>query len=509
MKENNHIQQISKFYSTRTTLYSLKPEGLGTPYIESLTSYLSRLASIHCLSVASLLRGVIEPVLEIQHIKEELKIGNSKSSALYIGQNNAVTLDYIKALEQLTGRDDIQFLSMINWRGIFQREVLSNYRKWCPACLEEMRVSSKIIYEPLLWYISSVKNCDIHGAVLQKKCPYCESKLSLIHSKISMGYCSICNEWLGKRMMSEGLEKYEQFVISNFKELLVKGQKVNFFPSEQFLYLFLNQKFNESGFKSKKIFADFLKIKPMTFYNWIANRSKPKPDFLLNLSCNFKYTIYQMIYEDNIKIEVDVKKFNENPKKPCSKEEMEKVLKEALNSNKGKSLSEISKASNFTYGRAISNFPELCFEIREKYLEKKDKDREFYKESLRIELVNTLLEEVPISMTEFSRIRGYPLKTVRRYEPDLARAISRRYNDFIKKRKQILIEKTINEVEIIANRLHEEGLYPSTARIVKELENGGVFMYKEVSSKWYEIITELGYKNVDKAFNFQEKNNKS
>lgn len=38
----------------RSRLYSLKPEGLGTPYTESLTSYLTRLAKAHSVFTGTL-----------------------------------------------------------------------------------------------------------------------------------------------------------------------------------------------------------------------------------------------------------------------------------------------------------------------------------------------------------------------------------------------------------------------------------------------------------------------
>jgi len=38
----------------RSRLYSLKPMGIGTPFVESLTGYVSRLADAHAVSVGNL-----------------------------------------------------------------------------------------------------------------------------------------------------------------------------------------------------------------------------------------------------------------------------------------------------------------------------------------------------------------------------------------------------------------------------------------------------------------------
>ncbi|BAY87739.1 hypothetical protein NIES267_72630 (plasmid) [Calothrix parasitica NIES-267] len=49
----------------RSFLFSLKPIGLGTPAVESFTSYLNRLADIHGLSVTSLIRYQITSLFKI------------------------------------------------------------------------------------------------------------------------------------------------------------------------------------------------------------------------------------------------------------------------------------------------------------------------------------------------------------------------------------------------------------------------------------------------------------
>lgn len=38
----------------RSRLYSLEPLGIGTPYVESLTGYVSRLADAHAVSIGNL-----------------------------------------------------------------------------------------------------------------------------------------------------------------------------------------------------------------------------------------------------------------------------------------------------------------------------------------------------------------------------------------------------------------------------------------------------------------------
>lgn len=46
----------------RSTLYSLEPIGVGTPHCESLTSYLTRLASAHCVKLDKIIQHNIYPL---------------------------------------------------------------------------------------------------------------------------------------------------------------------------------------------------------------------------------------------------------------------------------------------------------------------------------------------------------------------------------------------------------------------------------------------------------------
>ncbi len=48
----------------RSRLFQLEPIGIGTPYVESLTSYIVRLAKAHCLLPRTLITKMIAPQLE-------------------------------------------------------------------------------------------------------------------------------------------------------------------------------------------------------------------------------------------------------------------------------------------------------------------------------------------------------------------------------------------------------------------------------------------------------------
>ncbi|MDJ0569938.1 MAG: TniQ family protein [Pleurocapsa sp. MO_192.B19] len=139
-------------------LYSLEPIGLETPFTESLSSYLLRLAEAHCVVPKKLIMGEIAPL--VLGDRYTSKIASKGVSALLpncdakpgINGMRAMTTVIANALEELTLREDLGFLSLITWKGIIEEQKLFRSKKAiCPQCFEEWKLQQKIIYEPLLW----------------------------------------------------------------------------------------------------------------------------------------------------------------------------------------------------------------------------------------------------------------------------------------------------------------------------------------------------------------------
>ena len=51
-------------FPPRSRLYSLEPVGMGTPHVESLTSYIARLAEAHCVTPRILIEREISLLRE-------------------------------------------------------------------------------------------------------------------------------------------------------------------------------------------------------------------------------------------------------------------------------------------------------------------------------------------------------------------------------------------------------------------------------------------------------------
>ncbi|MGG0720134.1 TniQ family protein, partial [Robertmurraya massiliosenegalensis] len=211
-------RQFKYLLSNRTVLYDLEPVGIGTAYIESLTSYITRLSAEHNVKLSSLLRNVIAPKIEINYLQNQLLQGSVISKYYLLNGISESSVEFSSTINKLTGRADIQYLTMNNWTGIFSKNITSHKRRWCPECLNQFKKDSKEIYEPLIWYISDIKKCDLHNTSFQEECPKCSKVLPLMHSNLIMGYCQYCHAWLGEGINNKNIESItsdEEFIINN------------------------------------------------------------------------------------------------------------------------------------------------------------------------------------------------------------------------------------------------------------------------------------------------------
>lgn len=190
----------------RSRLYFIEPIGVGTPYTESLTSYLNRLAYEHCLTPKQLIMREVAPQIMGQDFEASLL--KKKVSTLFANSDakpalngmKVMTQNLTQALEVLTQRKDIKFLSFLSWKEVINgRGLFRQYRAWCPQCYEQWQSENKSVYDPLIWSLRDVNYCIHHRCHLVDKCPYCSSNLPVIANFLQLGYCSQCKLWLGSQ----------------------------------------------------------------------------------------------------------------------------------------------------------------------------------------------------------------------------------------------------------------------------------------------------------------------
>ena len=161
---------------SRSILYLLEPVGIGTPLVESLTSYIMRLAEAHCVFPGILMRKVIAPHL-LQSVvsksnPQEVGMTGSKFQTSGINGVQEMAARMVQVIETLTLQQSLRSLTLLTWAEVFSPAgLLRSLRAWCPVCLEEWRATNQAIYEPLLWTLRAAKVCTRHQCVLNTHRP--------------------------------------------------------------------------------------------------------------------------------------------------------------------------------------------------------------------------------------------------------------------------------------------------------------------------------------------------
>ena len=189
--------------SRRSRLYYLEPVGIATPYVESLTSFLIRLAQSHCVDVTVLITKEIATHIDKKYIQNNSNKGVTTLLNRGAALNSKGTLaeQLFQSLEHLTLRKNLSCLTLSFFKESFStRNLHRKFKAWCPACYEQWRRSRQITYEPLLWTLADVQVCPNHYQPLQSICPHCarvaqalpDQVIPWLTGRSRIGYCSNC-----------------------------------------------------------------------------------------------------------------------------------------------------------------------------------------------------------------------------------------------------------------------------------------------------------------------------
>lgn len=224
---------------SRSRLYSLAPLGMGTSEVESLTSYINRLAWAYRVNPRVLVAQEILPHLSKEHYVQSVpgRLGSfSRTRSMSINGTGEVARDWAETLERLTMRSDLRFLTLRPWaHGLASWGLLRNGPQWCPVCYDEWREQKQPVYQPLMWTLQAVTVCMRHAQPLVEQCPVCRQPQSAIASKRVLGCCTQCGSWLGskpgtKRSCDEDLLDWQRWTEQVVEELILANRAFGSLP---------------------------------------------------------------------------------------------------------------------------------------------------------------------------------------------------------------------------------------------------------------------------------------
>lgn len=443
----------------RSRLYALKPIGIGTPYVESLTGYVIRLADAHAVSVGDLLgrevsTAALKPLLSFGPFMRR----NRAQSHGFHAQPYAVngfgerSKTWVDALGRATSRTDLRFLTLLPWEGLFSRAALFRHtHAWCPDCYERWRVGGDVVYEPLLWAMAPVKVCPLHRRSLEETCPHCHGRLMPIAVYSRPGCCSRCQRWLGNSTESRSSER---------STLSDKENDAALWQAEAIAELFaatlrLSSPFLSSMFRSnfqacvdaaaegnQRAFAQAARVSCYTVECRLLGKNLPQINTLLRICYHLQIPLTAFVENDLSRTAVFWERAKESVqtgrKLPLSRTagHVRYLLERAALEQPSPSLAEIARRLSYRgVERLYQVAPELCKRIaanyrrsgRSHWWRRSGATRICERTAIRRLLEQSLAEERPISTHHIAAGLGYANDGyIRQRFPDLSRAISQK-----------------------------------------------------------------------------------
>jgi transcriptional regulator with XRE-family HTH domain len=321
---------------------------------------------------------------------------------------------------------------------------LRNYFSWCPICFEEWILKNKPIFVPLIWGLQAIKTCQKHGIYLKDRCPNCNTKIPLLNRKSVLGYCHKCHEWLGCKTCSSELkenseqeERWNSWVNKNVGELIALAPYTDFAPDREVIARAIKCFIDKTTNGNTAELSRLLGIPKTTMYGWAKGKTIPPLEKQLIIGYALNISLKQIFLETDFgSVEFDFEK-----------------------------VSIVNERSSYL---VQSRSPGGC------------SDRKFIKDSLK-KLIHV---NKPISVSEAAQRLGINRRILYNWFPDLCKQISKNYRDYIHKRSLERKKNIYNNVEMAADELIKNGLFPSRRRLEAMLPVKIIVQEKLVREAW-------------------------
>lgn len=433
--------------SERSILYNLKPIGVGTKYVESLTSYIMRIAYEHNITIGCLIKKLIAPQVNKEYLLRSITYGGNRfyDGAKTINGYMENAEDLVKVVETLTSRSDLFGLTLNNLKDFIPlRNLLKEKLSWCPECVKIWQ-SNSIVYYPLIWHMKTVKVCIEHNCYLIEECQVCHKKVDILRRQMICGYCPNCFASLSVNANCERPEKFEltwqTFVIQNIKDILTLEKRSISSNSLSGQVISQLNLINEEYFAGNvSNFSKFLTIPKTTLRCWLSRENFPTLETLLLICFKLNKNILDLLFER---------------KNTCGRIFQ---IDNPLIVDKGKK------------SRKPLNLVDIDKQLKE-----------------------LLISEPAISMSSAANQIGHDKRVLYRNFPDQCKQISARYREFVVNKSNQRIETIKEEINNAFLFLTKEGVYPSRRKMEQTVNKNGLLKEKVLQDYWKTLLTKNGF----------------
>jgi hypothetical protein len=377
----------------RSRLYSLAPVGFNSSLVESLTSYICRLAYEHHVEVGTLIQYSIAPVLGKRYIADDKSrsISSFLRHASPINGNSIMASDWVSALGALTLRPDLAFLTLlVSADALSQRDLLQPVRQWCPRCYDGWRCQGTIIYEPLLWSINGITVCPEHHQPLERCCPRCSSSLPWLTWCSRPGYCSSCGRWLGRANGHSQVEEKGRYIAETVGDFLARMPQLPLSIPHEGVIRSLRDLIAATTESNIAVFSRNLGLPKTTLWELVQGYFPPSLPFLLQLCYQFRLSLLQfLIGVEHISLgETPVSQEQARKRDarcPFDREKVQRALEDILADQQSAPLSmrEVAQRLGHPVRTIETHFPVPCREISRRYVEYRKQQGQLRKAALR------------------------------------------------------------------------------------------------------------------------------
>lgn len=452
--ESWDLKQVS--IPSRSRLYQLNPVGIDTPYIESLTSYIARIAELHGVPPGILMTREIAPLVDKLYFQNGANRGFreifNRSQAL--NSMGEMAADLVQVLQKLTLRDDLRFLTMLFWSDILTpRNLLRTKKAWCPVCYQELYQNGQVVYDQLLWTFKLITICFQHQTPLIEVCPHCNHQSSLLNWYSRPGYCSKCGEWLGINQCFKTFTNgeasikvrldWQSWTAHVVGELISAAQSFESAPSKENITKSINLVIEKVAENNAAAFSRLMGVPKNSLWMWQSTNTLPELNILLKICYELEISLVEFLTPKNLVT---------------------------------KSFTKISQKY-----LQLSRTPRVSPKAFDQYQ---------VKDALLAILAGN--EEPPLTMEEVAKHLGHHARTISRHFPDLCSAVSAKCRDYKKACHIKSMEKLCSEVREIVLSLNTQGVYPTEAGVSELMANPGCFRYKQVRAAFHDARHELG-----------------
>jgi len=220
-----------------TSFLPLEPLGIGTSEVESLPSYICRLATLHNLTVTTflkVLRSWWEKLPDTAPLTKNPLC--QRGGGVFCGVGVGVQR-YVNAIKMATGVSNLERTTFIALSKAISKQSIglsSRSRRWCPSCFFEHNASGSVCYDRLLWSMVAVIRCPLHKVALVSRCQSCGTLQEFYHRSGGLGLCWKCSQGLLTESSHWTVQLHPSFGERDCAELVAaisSGELVASYPS--------------------------------------------------------------------------------------------------------------------------------------------------------------------------------------------------------------------------------------------------------------------------------------